>query len=329
MIEDILERFMGKTFPGGVLVVFRKSEVIFEEAFGHLERGGGPVSSDTIYDLASLTKVVVTAPLILKLIEMGKISIQSKLSEFFPELSGDWKGSLKIVDLLTHTSGLPAYVDLTGVPNPRDYVFKLFRAYETGKSVVYSCMGYIILGFLVEEITGRKLDEIANEWLFKPLRMNSTMYNPPDKALSRVAPTTERGVVHDPNARALGGVSGNAGLFSTGPDLAKFMIAYVNGQVVHPSIVELATKDFTSDLNDHRGLGWKLRVGLSEVFPELASDQTFGHTGYTGTEIWYDPVKDCGAILLTNRVNLGDTQSSKSEINEFRRRVGNRVIVSC
>ncbi len=326
MIENIVEDFMGKVFPGGALVVFKKNGVVHEEYFGTLEKGGDPVDSETMYDLASLTKVIVTAPLTLKMIEIGKLSLQSRLDEFFEELREDWKGSLRIFDLLTHTSGLPPYVDLTGVQNPREYVFKIFKSYETGRSVVYSCIGYIILGFLLERIAEKKLDKLAKKYIFKPAGMERSSYNPKN---GRIAPTTFKGIVHDPNARALGGISGNAGLFSTAIDAAKFMISYINGKIIHPVIVELATKDFTPNLEDHRGLGWKIKEGLSEVFPELASDGTFGHTGYTGTYLWYDPSRDCGAVLLTNRVNLSDTPRSKSLMNEFRRRAGNKVIVSC
>ena len=326
MIENIAEDFLGKVFPGGALVVFKKSGIVHEEYFGNLEIGGEPVDSETMYDLASLTKVIVTAPLVLKMVELGKLSLQSRLGEFFDQLKDDWKGSLRIFDLLTHTSGLPPYVDLTDVQNPREYVFKLFKSYETGKSVVYSCMGYIILGFLLEKITGRSLDDLAREYVFKPAGMERSSYNPKN---GKIAPTTFRGIVHDPNARALGGISGNAGLFSTATDAAKFMISYINGKIIHPAIVKLATKDFTPELEDHRGLGWKIKIGFSEVFPEIASDGTFGHTGYTGTYLWYDPSKGCGAVLFTNRVNISDTQRSKSLMNEFRRRAGNKVIVSC
>ena len=326
MIEGIVEDFLGKVFPGGALVVFKESGIVYEEYFGNLEIDGEPVDSETMYDVASLTKVIVTAPLTLKMVELGKLSLQSRLGEFFEELKDDWTGSLKIFDLLTHTSGLPPYVDLTSIQNPREYVFKIFKSYETGKSVVYSCMGYIILGFLLEKITGKKLDELAKEYVFKPARMKRASYNPKD---GKIAPTTFKGTVHDPNARALGGVSGNAGLFSTAADAAKFMISYISGKIIHPSIVKLATKNLTPELEDHRGLGWKIKVGLSEVFPEIASDGTFGHTGYTGTYLWYDPSRDCGAALFTNRVNISDTPRSKSLMNEFRRRAGNRVIVSC
>ncbi len=326
MLEGIVEDFLDEVFPGGALVVFRKDGVIHEEYFGSLEIGGEQVDSETMYDVASLTKVVITAPLVLKMVEIGKLSLQSRIGDFFEELKDDWKGSLRVFDLLTHTSGLPPYVDLTSVQNPREYVSKIFKSYETGKSVVYSCMGYIILGFLLEKITGRSLNDLAKEYIFKPAGMKRSSYNPKS---GKIAPTTFKGVVHDPNARALGGVSGNAGLFSTAEDLANFMIAYINGRIIHQSIVDLAIKDFTPSLEDHRGLGWKVKMGLSEVFPEIISDGSFGHTGYTGTYLWYDPKKDCGAALFTNRVNISDTQRSKSLMNEFRRRAGNKVIVSC
>ena len=321
-----MEEFVGKVFPGGVAVVFKKSGVIHWESFGSVSRDGGKPDLDTIYDLASLTKVVVTAPLVMMAVERGLITPHTRLSDVLIELREDWKGDLRIFDLLTHTSGLPAYVNLSGNPNPRETVLKLEKDYETGKKVVYSCMGYITLGLVLERIFNKRLNEIAHEMIFEKLNMRSSFFNPSEGFRSRVAPTTTLGTVHDPNARALGGVSGNAGLFSSARDLSSFILAYLNGELISKASLDYAMRDHTSSLNEHRGIGWKIKWDGSPSFPELLSNGSIGHTGYTGTMMWYDSKRDLGLILLTNRVHLGDDERSKRMIQEFRRRLGNYVL---
>ncbi|MCD6450203.1 MAG: beta-lactamase family protein [Thermotogaceae bacterium] len=329
MIEDIVEEFVGKVFPGGILAVFRKSGVIHVEPFGKKSLNGENVDENTVYDLASLTKVLATAPLVLKAVEEGKLSLSSRLSDFFDELKNDWKKDVRIYHLLTHTSGLPAYYNLEGIGHKRIAVLRLEKEYEPFSKAVYSCMGFITLGFILEEIYQKPLDELAKEKLYEPLGLNNTFYKPLVYSVKNIAPTTFKGIVHDPNARALSGVSGNAGLFSTAVDVAKFMVSYINGKILSVQTVEMATKNYTEGLGDGRGLGWQIKRSFSEVYPNLIHDGSFGHTGYTGTEVWYDPYADCGVVLLTNRVNIEDTDGSKRLMNEFRRRVGNRVITQC
>ncbi len=329
MIEDIVKEFVGKVFPGGVLTVFKRSGVIHVEPFGRKSLDGDDVDENTMYDLASLTKVLATAPLTLKAVEEGKLSLSSRLSDFFEELEDDWKRDVRIYHLLTHTSGLPAYHNLEGVEHKRKAVLELKKEYESFSKVVYSCMGFITLGFILEKIYKKSLDELAMEKLYEPLGLKNTLYKPIVYSVKNIAPTTFKGIVHDPNARALSGVSGNAGLFSTAIEVAKFMVSYINGEVVSLQTVKMATKNYTEGLGDNRGLGWQIKKSFSEVYPNLIHDGSFGHTGYTGTEVWYDPYADCGVVLLTNRVNMADTMESKRLINEFRRRVGNRVITKC
>ena len=329
MIEDIVKEFAMKVFPGGVLAVFRKSGIVHVEPFGRKNLDGDEVDENTMYDLASLTKVLATAPLILKAVEEGKLSLSSRLSDFFEELENDWKKDVRIYHLLTHTSGLPAYYNLEGAEHKRKTVLGLKKEYEPFSRVVYSCMGFITLGFVLEKIYQKPLDELAREKLYKPLGLKNTLYKPIVYSVKNIAPTTFKGIVHDPNARALSGVAGNAGLFSTAVDVAKFMVSYINGGVVSLQTVEIATKNYTEGLGDNRGLGWQIKKSFSEVYPNLIHDGSFGHTGYTGTQVWYDPYADCGVVLLTNRVNIADTDESKMLMNEFRRRVGNRVITKC
>ena len=327
--SDVVSKFVGKIFPGGVAVVFRKSGILDWESFGSVDDSGKRPDLDTIYDVASLTKVIVTAPLVMVAVEEGLITPLTKLSDVLEELEGDWKGELRIFDLLTHTSGLPAYHDLTGSSDPRRTVLDLDRDYERGSKVVYSCMGYITLGFVLERIFKKDLNDIAREMIFERIGMESSFFNPPKSFLDRVAPTTLHGKVHDPNARALGGVSGNAGLFTSALDITRFMVAYLNFKLLSRASVEYAIEDHTSDLNDHRGIGWRIKHEGALPFPELLSDGSIGHTGYTGTMVWYDLQRDCGLVLLTNRVYSGDTDLSKRMIQEFRRRVGNHVISRC
>lgn len=281
-----------------------------------------PALQDTLYDLASLTKVVATATLFLLLQEEGRLSALDRVSRYVEGFSGDGRDSVTLLNLLTHTSGLQAHVRLDLLC--RDYgdaircLTEMPFAYEPGESVVYSCLGYILLGRILEKVGGDRLDALCRKRIFEPLGMNDTAFNP---ASSNVAATAYEehggrmlsGSCHDDNARFLGGVSGNAGLFSNIRDLSVFASMLLNKgrfegrQFLSRASVAAMTGNYTARLNQDRGLGWCIRGRrlkgvdhLTASAGDLMAPDAFGHTGFTGTSLWIDPENDVFAILLTN-----------------------------
>ena len=313
---------LGK-LPGFVILVVRKGIIVLHEAYGYAsiipERR--PMRKDTIFDIASMTKPIATATAIMKLIERGEIYLRQRVQEIVPEFSGNKKEKVTIWHLLTHTSGLPAWRPLYKLKSREKIVRAICSMkleYEPGSKIVYSCLGYIILGEIVERITGKALNEYINEAVFKPLGMKDTMFNPPEDIKTRVAATEYCkwrrriliGEVHDENAYAMGGVSGNAGLFSTAYDIAIFSQMMLNEGVYNerrilcPLTVKLMTKKHVENHNEARGLGWLLNYGDAyNLCGDLMTTSAFGHTGFTGTSLWIDPVLDLIVILLTNAIH--------------------------
>ncbi len=309
-------------FPGAVLLVARRGRVAHLRAYGyaqlHPERR--PMSEDTLFDLASLTKVVATTPVVLRLVERGELSLDDPVSMYFPAFAGGAKGEVRVWHLLTHTSGLPAHLPLYSILSRGDEVYgfiaRLDLEYAPGSRVVYSDLGFILLGGIVERVTGEPLDRVASELIFKPLGMRETLFNPPEELRERAAATEYcrwrgrvlRGEVHDENAWFMGGVAGHAGLFSTAADLAVYAQMWLNRgsyngvRVLSPLTVELATRNHTRGLNECRGLGWALNCRPCSC-GDLMSPSAYGHTGFTGTSLWIDPAYDLFVVLLTNRVH--------------------------
>lgn len=281
---------------------------------------GAPlVNKDTVFDIASLTKVVGTTTMALTLLQEGVFHLQTELGELMDDLPKD-KAHITLEQLLSHTSGLPASAPLyLNTKHPSDAIAQIVTSplqYEPGTQVVYSCLGFILLGFLIESVTGMRLNELVVQRVLSPLEMQNTFYNPPEAIHSRVAYTEWclrskqflRGRVHDENAQALGGVSGNAGLFSTAQDLGKFskMIldgGKVNGHVLlSETTLDLLETCYTEGLNERRTLGWMLHSKGSSG-GDFLSKSAIGHTGFTGTSLWIDREKDLFVVLLTNRVH--------------------------
>jgi CubicO group peptidase (beta-lactamase class C family) len=297
-------------------------------AFGKFsyDKGAPTVNPDTIYDLASLTKVVVTTTLIARLSESanGNVPLDAPIERYLPEWASgpqsEWRRQVTLRHLLTHTSGLPPHRDyyLTS-KNKRQMLQKIFvEPLETqpGVKEAYSDLGIILLGEIVERLTGKSLDELARAEIFRPLGMTDTMFLPSKKFLTRIAPTEKdatyrkrllRGEVHDENAYAMGGVAGHAGLFGTAADLAAFCQTLLNGGTyTHRRILRRSTiAEFTAPQTvsgNARTLGWAVPTENSSGGHNL-SPHSFGHTGFTGTSIWIDPEKQLFIILLTNRVH--------------------------
>jgi CubicO group peptidase (beta-lactamase class C family) len=306
-------------YPGAAVVVGRKGYSVWHKGFGSLDWSGKTKVSvtESIYDLASLTKVVGTTTALMILFDEGRIELDAPVSAYIPEFSGGLKDSITIRDLLSHRSGLPASRDLWRLADSpeeaRQYVINAPLVCKPRQCMIYSDLGAIMMGFIVERVTGMGLDEYLQARLFGPLGMTSTEFRPDASLKSRIAPTEVlpprgyplRGEVHDENAYALGGVAGHAGLFSTAADLSIFAQMMLNGgeyggvRIVADSTIQLFTGHA---IISNRALGWEKPDGTSGS-GDFLSDRAFGHTGYTGTSIWIDPDREMFVILLTNRVH--------------------------
>ena len=346
---DVLKKAIeDKATPGATLAVGYRGKVAIR-AFGKLSYAAKSptVKPTTMYDIASLTKVVVTTTLVAKLAEGDfavPLDLDAKVERYLPEWATgpqpDWRHRVTVRHLLTHTSGLPAFKEYWRTSKSKqDTLTKIFAEpleYEPGTKEVYSDLGIILVAEIIERLTGRKLDDLANSFIFSPLAMKDSMYKPPRKLWPTIAPTEIdnqyrhrliQGEVHDENAFAIGGVSGHAGVFSTAPDLAAFCQMLLNGGVyAHQRILRRATvAQFTTPQQlsgGARTLGWAVPTpgGLSGHY---FSEQSFGHTGFTGTSIWIDPDRQLFVVLLTNRVH---PTRENQKIQQVRRDVHDAIM---
>ena len=326
---DVVERAIAdKAFPGATLAVGYKGKVSLH-AFGKLsyDAKSPEVNVKTIYDLASLTKVIVTTTLVEKLVEgdfKSPLLLDAPIERYLPEWAAgpqpEWRHKVTVRHLMTHTSGLPPFKEYWRTSKGKDDTLRMIFAepleQEPGTKMVYSDLGIILMAEIIERLTGQKLDDLANAYIFGPLKMRETMYRPPKKLWPLIAPTEFdaqfrkrliQGEVHDENAYAIGGVSGHAGVFSTAPDLAAFCQMLLNGGVYgHERILRRATiAQFTAPQQlsgGTRTLGWVVPTENSSS-GHYFSPHSFGHTGFTGTSIWIDPDRQVFVVLLTNRVN--------------------------
>jgi CubicO group peptidase (beta-lactamase class C family) len=322
-------------YPGAVVVVGRKGKAVWERGFGRLDWSTASLAVDpatTIYDLASLTKVVGTTTAAMILFDEGRLSLDGYVRYYIPEFSGGWKDSVTVRQLLTHRSGLPAGRDLWRIAyNPeeaRRYAIETDLVYVPGTRYIYSDLGADLLGFVVETIAGTSLDVFLAQRVFGPLGMDDTFFRPADSLRARIAPTEVmpprgyplRGEVHDENAYALGGVAGHAGLFSTAQDLAIFAQMLLNGgefdgvRIVSDSTVRL----FTARAAGSRALGWDTADGEDGGAGRYLSGSSYGHTGYTGTSLWIDPEREMFVVLLTNRVHAARARRPAKVISDVR-----------
>ncbi|MFL5616547.1 MAG: serine hydrolase domain-containing protein [Gemmatimonadaceae bacterium] len=317
-LQSILRRsFADSAFPGAYAVIGTRAGVLVEDSVGHLDWGPSAVPDEhSLWDLASLTKVVGMTTAIMQLHEQGKVDLDAPLQRYIPEWQGPHKELVTVRQLITHTSGLPAFKAYDQQTHDRDSIAKLMFGTQLdtlpGVRMIYSDIGAYMLGRLVERLSGESLDQYVLNHVFKPLGMNETMYNPPAALKPRIAPTEIDpirggkvwGVVHDERAYYLGGVSAHAGIFSSAHDLSRFARMYLNGgtlngvRIVQPQTIAL----FTTRQVEDRALGWQKPDGRNSA-GHLMSDRAFGHTGFTGTSIWIDPARDVFVILLSNRVN--------------------------
>jgi CubicO group peptidase (beta-lactamase class C family) len=334
-IDRVIERgIRAGGYPGAAVVVGRKGAAVWEKGFGRLGwtgDAGEVVPERTIYDLASLTKVVGTTTAIMILFDEGKIRLDDRVVQYIPEFGGGAKDNITIRMLLEHRSGLPAGRDLWRLASTpeeaRAAVISTPLFASPGQFVEYSDLGADMLGFVVEAVSGEKLDRFLDTRVFGPLGMTDTRFRPDGSLRGRIAPTELnpprgyplRGEVHDENAYALGGVAGHAGLFSTASDLAVFAQMLLNGgsyngtRIVADSTVRL----FTHRAAGTRALGWDTCAGKGSCGTYL-SETAYGHTGFTGTSLWIDPEREMFVVLLTNRVHAARARRPAKVISDVR-----------
>lgn len=305
--------------PGAVLVVGHDGHVIYRKAYGSraLEPQREPMTLDTIFDLASLTKVIATTPAVMQLVEQGKVRLNDPVAKYLPEFAQNGKQDIMVRQLLTHYSGLEPDLDLKTPWEGKETAYNMAFA-ETpdeppGSKFTYSDINFIVLAALVERVSGESLDAYATQHIFAPLKMTHTRFMPPSSWRAKIAPTQYdendhmlRGVVHDPTARRMGDVAGQAGLFSTADDLAKFAQALLNGGA--PILSSLSVEKMTRPEQPPsapvlRGFGWDIDSPFSSNRGDLLPVGGFGHTGFTGTSMWIDPTTQTYIILLTNAVH--------------------------
>ena len=305
--------------PGAVLVVGHNGKVVYRKAYGSrsLEPRREPMTLDTIFDMASLTKVIATTTAVMQLFEQGKVRLNDPVAKYLPDFAQNGKEDITIRQLLTHYSGLAPDLDLKEPWEGKDTAFKMAFAGppETtpGSGFVYSDINFITLGALVEKVSGETLDVYTQKHIFVPLKMFHTRFLPPASWRPKIAPTQYdenehmlRGVVHDPTSRRMGGVAGHAGLFSTGDDLAKFAQALLDGGdgILSPLTVAKMTEPETPPTASVlRGFGWDIDSPFASNRGDLLPVGSYGHTGFTGTSIWIDPTTKTYIILLTNAVH--------------------------
>jgi len=330
-IDQVVEEEMAEgNFPGAVVLVGQKDDIVYWQAFGNeiIDPCEEPANRNTIFDLASMTKPIATATSIMILRDRKEIQLDDYVSNYLPAFACNGKEDVRIENLLTHTSGLPAYTsaaELTeqfGSPCPEKVIEKicsLQAVSKPGEEFRYSCLGYITLAKIIETISGQNIGDFSKENIFTPLGMEHTSFNPPDSWKQDIAATEVidgrplRGTVHDPLARLMAGLSGNAGLFSNAYDLSIYCRMLLNDgkwhgkRILSPESAKLLTVTRTYG----RACGFDVNSTYAWVKGSYAPEQAYCHTGYTGTSIVCDPVSKTYIIILTNRVHPKDNGTTK------------------
>ena len=338
LLDPIMEKAVADhRIPGGVLLVGHNGRVVYRKAFGSrsIEPTQEPMTVDTIFDLASLTKCIATTTSVMKLVEEGRVRLNDPVAAYLPDFAQNGKQDITVRELMTHYSGLAPDLDLKTAWQGRDAAFAMAMQQTPvnppGSRFVYSDINFETLGFLVERVSGMPLNEFAERNVFAPLAMRHTRFLPPADWKPIIAPTEYdengvmlRGVVHDPTARRMGGVAGHAGLFSTADDLSIFAEEILHGSRIlnRVTVEKMTTPQQPANAASLRGLGWDIDSPFSSNRGELLPVGSFGHTGFTGTSLWMDPVTDTYIILLTNAVHPRGGASTVS----LRSRVATAVV---
>lgn len=324
VLRFLEEEIMLNHIPGAVVFVSHQGNVLLNESIGNrsIFPKKNPMTLETVFDVASLTKVVTTLPALLKLIDASEVQLDDKVSYYLPKFGQGGKDEITIENLLAHTSGLQAHRPFHLHYQSPTKVFEsiYFERLEQpiGSKVVYSDLGFMVLSKLIEAVTRMRFSDFVHKELFEPLEMINATFHPKQvdgnyaaTEYSELLGKYKEGIVHDENAELMNGESGHAGLFATVQDLKNYCSMIENNgvfrgkQLLSESILTLSRKNFSPLDSKSRGLGWELKSPF--LSPELSgiTDYTFGHTGFTGTSIWFEPTKDLHVILLTNRVHLG------------------------
>lgn len=321
-IDGLVEEALAeKKMPGCVVCIGRGDGIAFLKAYGRraVAPAEEPMTTDTVFDLASITKPVATATAVMRLVEEGRLRLADPIATHIPEFAANGKEKLTVHDLLTHQSGLIADNPIGDYAEGPDRAFEriwnLTPLHPAGEKFIYSDVNFIVLGRLVEKLSGESLDAFTRRVTFEPLSMLETGYLPADGLRVRCAPTEERdggwmrGDVHDPRCWKLGGVAGHAGLFGTAADLARYATMMLRGgvldgaRVLSAPTVATMTRGWRIPGGGFRGLGWDKRSALSSNRGDLLTEAAFGHGGFTGTALWIDPGLDLYVIFLANRVH--------------------------
>jgi len=319
ILQEAISR---RSFPAASVAITAEDKVIALKAFGHFtyEADSSNVVPATLFDLASLTKVVATTPMAMLLYQRGLIDLDAPLAAILPEFTRDAekdprRGEVTIRMLLTHSSGLPAYEKLFLKARTRDELlraaFTMPLSADPGSRTEYSDVGFILLGVALERIADESPDRFCQREIFAPLGMGNTAFNPPKEVRAQIPPTADdrsfrhriiQGEVQDENACVLGGIAGQAGVFSNAVDLARFAHAmlYPENSVFRPETIALFTRRESAPPGTSRALGWDTPSGASQSGKYFGS-ASFGHLGYTGTSLWLDPERRLSITLLTNR----------------------------
>jgi serine-type D-Ala-D-Ala carboxypeptidase len=334
-VDHIVQRgITAGAYPGATVVIGRRGYAVWQKGYGRLSWAstGAPAHpEESIYDLASLTKVVALTTAAMILYEEGKLPLDAKVQEFLPEFTGPMKDRVTIDHLLTHRSGLPAGLLLWKTARtPAEARAQVIAApiqVRPGALFNYSDIGPALLGYVIERVSGKPLDVFVTERVFEPLGMRDTRYRPDAALKRRIAPTEVspprgypvHGEVHDEAAFTLGGVSGHAGLFGTATDLSVFAQMMLNGGTFNGTriVSEATVRRFTTVVASHRALGWEV-ANQERGAGEYLSPRAYGHVGYTGTSLWIDPERQMFVLLLTNRVHAARARRPGTIIADVR-----------
>ncbi len=341
-VDVVMERGLQEyAFPGATLWIGWRGETVHSAAYGKTadqiygQHKPVPTTTRTLYDLASLTKVVATTTAIMQLIEQGKLLLDDRICTYLPQFGCDaQKEAISVRHVLTHTSGLPGpcrlYRDYHGPAQIFSGICQQALVFPPGTRHLYNDLGFILLGEVVRAITSLNLDDYTRSHIFEPLGMHDTLFKPDDSLKSRIAPTEYvewrgglvHGVVHDENAWEMEGIAGHAGLFSTAEDLARFCTMLLQPGTTSPTILQPATIAHMtsiqqSDPDESFGLGWV--IAAPYFMGNLASEQTFGHTGFTGTSLLIDKTHQLAIVFLSNCI----CPQRGIDLNPYRRGIAN------
>ncbi len=338
VVADGLRR---ENMPGCVVLIGYKGNIVFEKAYGfrQLKPTRVPMTLDTVFDMASLTKPIATATSLMTLVEEGRVDVDALVSKYIPEFTSHGKDKITIKQLLTHQAGLIPDNSLNDYKDGRTKAFskinELTLRAEPGEKFIYSDVGFILLGGIIEKLAGKDQNQYARERLFEPLGMLETGYLPGESLQQRAAVTQERngawmqGEVHDPRAYEMDGIAGHAGLFSTAQDLSRFGQMIINGgklgdaRILKPETVKLMSQPVKVS-SGIRSLGWDKQTGYSSNKGDLLSDKAIGHGGFTGTAMWIDPEQELFVIFLSNRVH----PDGKGSVNSLAGRIATLAAAS-